>query len=134
MRFVLDASAALPLLVEEGGEKGENTADGLFREGGSAVVPTLFIHEVTNALVSAIRRKRVDAARAVELLDGLASLPITVDARTVPASGVLLLAVKHGLTAYDAGYLELALSRGEVLVSNDAALLRAAAEEGLQTA
>lgn len=133
MRFVLDASAALPLLLDEGGGERENTADVLFRNGGSAVVPTLFIHEVTNALVNAVRRKRMHPTRATELLDELASLPIVVDERTVHASEVLGLAFRHGLTAYDASYLELALARGAVLVSNDAALLRAAGSEGVST-
>lgn len=133
MRFVLDASAALSLLLDEGAGQAENVVDVLFRQGRSAIVPTLFIHEVTNALVTAVRRKRVDVARAIELLDGLASLPIAVDERTVNAPGVLELGVRNGLSAYDASYLELALSRSVALVSNDAALLRAADKEGVQT-
>ena len=133
MRFVLDASAALSLLLEEGDGRAENAVDALFRQGRSAIVPTLFIYEVTNALVMAIRRKRVDVVQAVELLDGLARLPIVVDERTVRAPSVLELAARHGLTAYDASYLELALSRSVALVSNDTALLRAAASEGVQT-
>ena len=133
MRLVLDASAALSLLLEEGDGQAENAVDALFRQGRSAIVPTLFIHEVTNALVTAVRRKRVDVARAIELLDGLARLPIVVDERTVRAPSVLELAARHGLTAYDASYLELALSRSVALVSNDTALLRAAASEGVQT-
>ena len=133
MRFVLDASAALSLLLDEGAGQAENVVDVLFRQGRSAIVPTLFIHEVTNALVTAVRRKRVDVARAIELLDGLARLPIVVDERTVNAPGVLELGVRNGLSAYDASYLELALSRSVALVSNDAALLRAADKEGVQT-
>ena len=131
MRFVLDASAALSLLLEEDARDAAHEVSNLFGRGDSAVVPTLFIHEVTNALVSALRRKRLESAEAIELLDDLASLPITVDGRTVSAPRVLELAVLHGLSAYDASYLELAMFTGASLASNDKSLLRAAANEGV---
>ena len=134
MRFVLDASAALSLLLEEDAEGTGHEVGGLFSRGDSAVVPTLFIHEITNVLVTAVRRKRIESADAIELLGGLASLPITVDDRTVSAPRVLDLAVRHGLSAYDAAYLELALSGGAPLASNDTSLLRAAANEGVSRA
>lgn len=134
MRFVLDASAALSLLLEEDARDAAHEVGNLFGRGDSAVVPTLFIHEVTNALVSALRRKRLESVEAVELLDDLASLPITVDGRTVSAPRVLELAVLHGLSAYDASYLELAMFTGTSLASNDKSLLRAAANEGVHRA
>ena len=134
MRFVLDASAALSLLLEEDARDAAHEVANLFSRGDSAVVPTLFIHEVTNALVSALRRKRLEAVEAIELLDDLASLPITVDGRTVSAPRVLELAVLHGLSAYDASYLELAMSMGTSLASNDHSLLRAAAKESVPRA
>ena len=59
MRFVLDASAALSLLLEEDAEGTGHEVGGLFSRGDSAVVPTLFIHEITNVLVTAVRRKRI---------------------------------------------------------------------------
>jgi predicted nucleic acid-binding protein len=134
MRFVLDASAALSLLLEEDAEGTGHEVGGLFSRGDSAVVPTLFIHEITNVLVTAVRRKRIESADAIELLGGLASLPITVDGRTVSAPRVLELAVLHGLSAYDASYLELAMSMGTSLASNDHSLLRAAAKESVPRA
>jgi predicted nucleic acid-binding protein len=44
---------------------------------------------------------------------------------------VLALAARHGLTAYDAAYLELAQRRALPLATRDAALIRAAAAEGV---
>ena len=45
----------------------------------------------------------------------------------------MTLARAYGLSFYDALYLELTLRRGAVLVSLDAALLRAAQREGAAT-
>ena len=107
MRFVLDASAALSLLLEEDAGGAQATRlGGLFSRGDSAVVPTLFIHEITNVLVTAVRRKRIESADADRIAGRARSLPITVDGRTVSAPRVLDFAVLHGLSAYDAAYLD----------------------------
>jgi predicted nucleic acid-binding protein len=46
----------------------------------------------------------------------------------------MALALRHGLTLYDAVYLELAMRRGLPLASSDKALRRAAAAEGVTLA
>jgi predicted nucleic acid-binding protein len=47
------------------------------------------------------------------------------------AKVVLLLSERHGLTVYDAAYLELAVRKGLALATTDNALLRAAPSEGV---
>lgn len=132
MSWVLDTSVAVGLLLEEDDERGARR--GLFRAEHPAIVPTLFIHEVTNSLVNAVRRTRVDPARAHWLLRQLASLPIEVDDRPTPASRIFELAMKHSLSAYDACYLELAVSQSLPLATNDRALTAAAKAEGVAIA
>jgi hypothetical protein len=56
----------------------------------------------------------------------LSELPVRVDAETPGFVSLDRLASTHGLSAYDAAYLELALRRSLVLVSLDARLLAAA--------
>ncbi|MGL5114698.1 MAG: type II toxin-antitoxin system VapC family toxin [Beijerinckiaceae bacterium] len=100
-----------------------------------AVVPSLWRYEVANALLMAEKRKRVDAGWRRAMLQQLRELEITVDteadASVWHASSDL--AAVHGLTVYDAAYLELALRRRLPLATLDAALSRAAGTCGVST-
>lgn len=89
-------------------------------------VPTLWVLECTNVLQSAQRRRRIDARRRAEIAAELSELPVHLDPATPDFVGLDRLAATHGLSAYDAAYLELALRRSLVLVSLDARLLAAA--------
>ena len=93
-------------------------------------VPRLWHYEVRNALLIAERRGRLPPGGAAERLDGLADLDVVTDGDAdLPAA--FALAVAHGLTFYDALYLELAARRGAALATLDARLARAAAAEGI---
>ena len=71
-----------------------------------------------------------DASRALDLL---AALPIAIDAEATVrlVDGLIALARKHGLTTYDACYLELAKRRGWPLATLDTKLRTACAAEGI---
>lgn len=89
--------------------------------------------EVTNGLLVAERRGRIeagDAARAVALL---LALPIAVDpvARRRAFESVHRLGRTHGLSAYDAAYLEVAVRHGVPIATLDTELRAAAAAEGV---
>jgi predicted nucleic acid-binding protein len=60
-------------------------------------------------------------------------LPIDVEPPLTPsqAKAVLALCEEHGLTVYDAAYLELAKRRGLALATQDSDLLKAAKLEGV---
>ena len=88
--------------------------------------PTLWVLECTNVLQSAQRRRRIDANRRAEIAGELSALPVRLDPETPDFVRLDRLAATHGLSAYDAAYLELALRRSLVLVSLDARLLAAA--------
>ena len=95
---------------------------------GGAVIPALWFVEITNGLGMAERRGQIDAAGLHEALHLLRSLPLVVDEPPSLAwsEPVLQLMRAHRLTAYDAGYLELAQRRGLPLATKDRDLLAAA--------
>ena len=96
-------------------------------------MPGLWKLEVANILEMGARRGRHDAAFRNSTLADLALLPISVDTETDRQAwgATLQLSERHGLTLYDAAYLELALRRGLPLASLDAELRRAAQAEGV---
>ncbi len=98
-----------------------------------AVTPALWPFEVTNALLNAERRGRINAAQQAEFLERLRQLPIHIEHRPVVWLGqqLLPLARSYRLTAYDAAYLELAAREGLPLATNDAALKAAARSAGV---
>jgi predicted nucleic acid-binding protein len=131
--LVLDASVTLAWALAS--EAGADLADTVLRrvaEQGAAV-PVLWRLEVGNALLMAERRKRIRFERVDSVWRQLAEQPIEIDpdtnARAWTATAFLVR--RHGLTLYDAAYLELAVRRCLPLATLDAALARAASDEEL---
>jgi predicted nucleic acid-binding protein len=133
--LVLDGSAALGLLLPD--ESQSPAARKLRAALDSAVrihVPAHWWSEMANGLLVAERRKRLTQALATEMLTLLPALHVTTDDEP-PERGVLAsvaLARQHGLTAYDAVYLELAIRQGAALASQDGDLLKAAQACGVE--
>ena len=75
------------------------------------------------------RRKRITESDTGVFLRDLAGLRVRVD-REPEESAILRLARTHGLSVYDASYLELALREAIPLVTLDAQLMTAARAEG----
>jgi predicted nucleic acid-binding protein len=90
-----------------------------------AVVPGLWWFEIRNSLLAGERRGRIDATQTAEIIAQLDALPIDFD-REPNDSAILALARAHGLTFYDAAYLELALRADARLATLDRQLARAA--------
>ena len=109
MSLVIDSSITLAWFFED--ERTER-ADAVMRQvaKAGAVVPSLWRLEIANALQSALRRKRINAAFRDASIADLRSFPIAVDSETDRhAWGTsLTLAERCQLTLYDAAYLELA--------------------------
>lgn len=132
-RFVLDASVTMAWFLSGESSAYADRALARLREGG-ALVPPLWTLEVANALLVGERRGRLSRAEADRCLVHLAALPITPD-RDTPAHAALLgLGRDHGLSAYDAAYLELALRLALPLATLDGPLAKAAAASGITTA
>ena len=132
MNFVLDASVALAWCLEdEADDYGDRVLDALVES--EAVVPTLWPIEVVNALATATRKDRMRSEDADEAQTLLRALPIVVEPfeRTQVFEEVAKLVDTHGLSAYDACYLELARRHGIPLATLDGALRVAAEAEGV---
>src|SRR5262245_59276798 len=111
--FVLDCSIALAwYFPAEADAYADAVQDSLAQMG--AVVPSLWPLEVTNALVVGERRGRSTVAQATSWIALLKDLPICIDSETDSRAWTetLHVARTHGLSAYDAAYLELALRLG----------------------
>jgi predicted nucleic acid-binding protein len=132
--IVIDASAAAPWFIPE-----ERTAvtDQLFADvmtsKGTYFAPALWLWETANILLVALRRRRVEQAEFDGGLGLLAGCPVQFD--TLPdlhrRSQIMRLASVHGLTFYDAAYLELALRLNSQLASADRQLVAAAKACGI---
>jgi predicted nucleic acid-binding protein len=127
--FVADASVASAwILPDEDTAFADKMAELMAVEG--AVVPDLFWHEIRNVPLTAERRQRIRAEYSTTALARLLELPI----KTAPhydSFAVLQLARRHGLTAYDAAYLALAITKSLPLASLDKRVLAAARAEGI---
>ena len=123
--WVIDASVTMPwFFADEATPFTERLLDSLSEQPLWA--PTLWVLECTNVLQSAQRRRRIEAHRRAEIAAELSDLPVCLDPQTPDFVSLDRIAATHGLSAYDAAYLELALRRSLVLVSLDARLIAAA--------
>lgn len=132
MALVIDASYTIALALQEGDISGAHEVGEQIADRG-AVVPSLWRFDVANVLLMAVRRKRISPSRPMAILADLDALPITIDdAATIRAwTATYALAERHGLSVYDAAYLELALRSDAVLASLDGDLIEAARREGV---
>ena len=127
--WVIDASVTMPwFFADESTPFTERLLDSLGTH--ELWAPTLWVLECTNVLQSAQRRRRIDSNRRAEIAGQLAELPVRLDPQPPDFVGLDRLASLHGLSAYDAAYLELALRRSSVLVSLDERLVAAAKSMG----
>jgi predicted nucleic acid-binding protein len=134
--IVVDASALIAaFLPDEVEAKATELLEDLQYGRAVAVVPALFYQEISNALLMAYRRKRIQRDRFLAYLRVIASLPILVDTAAATQGTTMLtvsqLAEQHTLTTYDASYLEVAMRRGLPLATLDAALAKVALGVGV---
>jgi predicted nucleic acid-binding protein len=118
MTLVVDASAIAAVLFAE--PEGETIRAHVRDE--SLLAPQLIDYELANICWKRIRRQPGTQVEMLSMLTGVDSLAIK--RVMVPASEVVELAVRTGLTAYDASYLWLAMSRDLELVTLDHQLAR----------
>ena len=128
--LVVDASVSVSWLLDD---EDDPRADMALEEveANGCIVPQLWHIETRNSLLISERRGRIASDSVDERLRSLGELPIETDARP-SLQAAFELAKTHGLTMYDAMYLELAKREGATLATLDRALRRAALAEGLQ--
>jgi len=135
LSIVIDASVALAWVF--GDERHDAAWQVIERlRQAPAWVPAHFHLEVGNGLLTGLRRGHLTPEETRTAIVALGALPIEVELDTPSRalSESWPLAARHGLTTYDAAYLELAIRRGLPLAALDARLVSAARAEGLALA
>lgn len=129
---MLDASLTLALFFEdEATPETERVYDEL-ADGAEVVCPAHWPFEVANALLMAERRKQIQVIKTSQFLDLLVQFFISVEPSSRALGRSLLpLARAHGLTIYDAAYLDLSMRHRLPLGSLDGALREAARSVGV---
>ena len=129
MPFVIDASiAGAWILPDEADTLADDCQRALLVD--QAIVPAIWWFETRNLLIMSERRGRLDRTATAKALDILAVYPIVRDEQ--PDGPALLdLARFHGLTAYDAAYLELAVRTKSPIATLDKRLAVAAQKENV---
>ena len=133
-RFVLDASVVLTwCFPDEASQKAIEISE-RFAAGDRAVVTPFWRHEVLNAMLTGERHKRLTQDLTSAFVEDLNRLPIDHDEASngiVAFASTQGLCRRHGLTAYDAAYLEIAIRNRIGLATLDRELIRAAAAESI---
>ena len=133
--FIADSSLGIAWVVPAQSSKGTDHLLEEVASGTPLFVPALWMFETANALLVLLRRRKIDArhcSRARSDLNDLAPL-IDDEGSRFALGKILELAEGHGLSVYDAAYLELALRKDLPLASRDAALNKAAKLSGVKT-
>jgi predicted nucleic acid-binding protein len=129
MAFVVDASLAAAWFLPD---EASAATTALARRSADepCAVPSLFVHEMRNLFLFAIKRGRIAENVAFTLLSHLDKMPLR-DHGVGDSAPIARLAIKHGLTGYDAAYLALALAENLPLATLDKKLATAARAENV---
>lgn len=129
--IVVDASIALSFCLED--ERNEEATALLADIGHYKIIgPPHWWAEITNGLLMAEKRKRINSHEINEAMKLLMALEIEIiPATTVEfAEKIIPLALSHKLTSYDACYLHLTITKKAPLATLDKALKTAASKAG----
>ena len=130
MPFVVDNSVVCGWFIEnQASPYSEVIAQRL--QDDRAHAPGVWELELANVLRTACLKQRMNAEQAQGVLAQIATLPIDVDRQGATPAALLALALRFGLSSYDAAYLELALRLQLPLATTDAALREAALTSGV---
>ena len=130
--IVVDASVFLAWCMgDEEEPEAEIAMQRVVADGG--VVPRIWWYEVRNALLVSERRGRLSPQQVVDTLADSLALGIAFDEEH-DGSLLLDLARRHGLSIYDAAYLEVAVRRSLPLATLDRRVRAAAEAIGIRPA
>jgi predicted nucleic acid-binding protein len=133
---VIDASVVLRWAFEDEADRtGALRIEAALRDGRvHAVEPPLFLFEVASTLERGIRERRIDHARAEQVLHALESVSLDeVDPHDL-AGSAFRLALHTGIRVPDAAYIEVARIRGAILITTDRRQITAAESLGIPVA
>ena len=117
--LVVDASVSLKWAMDDEDSVVQAVA---LRDAGIAgrfemVAPSLWVYEITNGLVTAVRRGRLTPEIGEQALQHLLALGVRI--ADPPAADIYQQSLRHQLAAYDAAYLALAEALSAQLWTGD---------------
>ena len=133
MAFVLDASVAVSWFVRKQATIYTDRVRSMARRE-PLHVPAVWALEVANALLALERRGNISATAARTGAGLLGDLVVTVHRDRLTIAEIRELAGRHGLSSYDASYLDLALALRLPLACRDGPLQRALPSAGVRLA
>jgi len=124
---IVDASVILSAFFPD---EAQDQAQALIRDHVighlQLAAPTLLLYEVTNAVLQARRRGRINDEQADDILSSFDGLRIAL--KPVSWQQMLPLAVRFDCSAYDAAYLALAEVAEQPLITGDSRMYNAVRE------
>ena len=131
MAFVIDTNIVLEWLLREPSTVTGRRAEARARHEGM-IGPSQLWAEVHTGLLKRRRAGAITQEQYVRAAASFGALPLVFDETAEPPRPrLLILAERHGLTLYDAFFLDAAAERSLPLATNDRALRRAAEAEGV---
>lgn len=133
-RFVVDASVTIAWVHPAQATAKTNELLGSVETGAMVEAPALWPLEVANALLVLVRRRKLKDSERTSALNSLNRLSVKLDYEmaTHVFTTVSELAAEHGLSVYDATYLELCLRKNLPLGCKDGPLREAAEKCGVK--
>ena len=130
--FVLNASVAVRWCIDSQRTPYSDAVLAALKDG-QALVPSVFLLEVLQALLRAERDLGLVEAKTRSFLDDLLLLPIEVRSHdlAVVLGPIQLFARKAAISTYDASYLELAQRMRFAMATEDEVLRKAARKVGV---
>lgn len=133
MKYVIDCSYSSALFLPD--ENSDNVRIFFLnlKKNDIILVPQLWWYETNNVLNISLRRKRLDKADVLRILELINIINIETDSEkgTTFAKNVFEMSQLYNLSSYDAVYLELASRKKAKLMTLDNELIKAAKKAGL---
>jgi predicted nucleic acid-binding protein len=131
--FVADASVAIAWVHPAQATPGTEALLQALADGATLEAPALWPLEVASALLVLVRRRKLTEDERQTALGWLRGLPLRIvhEMAERAFSQLSELAAAHGLSVYDAAYLELAGRRQLALACKDGPLRTAARQTGV---
>lgn len=135
MNLVIDTSFIMSaVLPDEKNIEVDAIYDKILDNTYSLHVPAIFYLECQNTLMMAVKRNRITMLQYDEYIQVLGLLPINVDRFCSIHESLYLISKfssKHGLSAYDTSYLELAIRLSCPIATFDKKLIASATLENI---
>ena len=130
MAFVADNSVIFAWFVAS---QANNYTRALLDRAANEVihVPAIWRAEFASAMLAFTHNRRIRPAAVPAIMNEIDQLDMITDSSPPSVRGLIELAQRHALGAYDACYLELALRLGIPLAASDVALRKAAARANI---